>query len=67
MKLNFVPSANQLNQLSVALVSLELHLTSSTTLVPVQMVSLKTMELVLNVLLSAQLVKLLPLVTLAQM
>lgn len=52
---------------SAALVSLELHLTSSITLVPAQMVSMKTTELATNVLPNVPPVKLLQLVILALM
>lgn len=59
--------ATQLTPKSVVLVSLELHLTSSITLVPVQMVSMKITELATNVLLNVPPVKLPQLVTLALM
>lgn len=63
VKLNSVLFVNQIIQKSAATVFLELHSTSSITLVPVLMVSMKTTELVTNVLLNVPLVKFLHLVT----
>lgn len=63
VKLNSVLFVNQIIQKSAATVFLELHSTSSITLVPVLMVSMKTTELVTNVLPNVPLVKFLHLVT----
>ena len=67
MKPNSVLFATHSTPKSVALVSLELHLTSSITLVAAQMVSMKITELATNVPLNVPPVKLPQLVTLVLM